>query len=40
MKILIMLLLVSLLVGCGFSTKFQAGRVGIGYTSEIHATQE
>ena len=33
MKILITLLLVSLLVGCGFSTKFQAGRVsskGIG----------
>jgi len=40
MKVLITLLLVSMLIGCGFSTKFQAGRVGVGYTSAIHVTQE
>ena len=40
MKALITLLLVSMLIGCGFSTKFQAGRIGVGVDSSIHATQE
>ena len=40
MKVLITLLLVSMLVGCGFSTKFQAGKVGVGVNSSIYATQE
>jgi len=29
-----------MLAGCGFSTKFQAGRIGVGVDSSIHATQE
>ena len=40
MKVLITLLLVSMLIGCGFSTKLQVGRVGVGVNSAIHATQE
>ncbi len=40
MKVLITLLLVSMLAGCAFTTSFQAGRVGVGYTSAIHVTQE
>ena len=40
MKILITLLIVGMLAGCGFSTKFQAGRVGVGYTSAVDVTQE
>ena len=40
MKVLITLLLVSMLIGCGFSTKFQAGRIGVGVDSSINATQE